>query len=432
MTNSWGARHRSALTAWSAVLVVLMLVAGFLVWVGSWLFGGPNLHGLERDLAASPCVTWADGKSANDGFDVGDVAFVEFGVDDHCTADQITTAYGVATRELRQKVANNRDTVLISAAPAPASPPDDPQVARAPTGSAQIELDPGVGTYPSTIAFRQDVVDWLTVRRQVDHGAQLSFVEPDVGGPLSGERFTVNSTQPAVGQLRTRLSPRLAKAAWRVTVPQRGHAALRKENSTPLGALTIETNRGLPDALSFAVGRAVDRAWPSKTASAQQYVSIFREYALRPGADRLDEDAEVVHVGVWGVASSQSYARVDPDSNGFEGPATDDALVRPERTSAWPALTSTIDHLDSSGHAFEFGLVLSSRRFHRGDDRVLDLGDEAAFNSGLATISSIGCPPIDPINLSTDADVVETSFWNYWVARGKPGFQPDHAGSCAV
>lgn len=390
---------------WIAVLILVIAIAltpplaliGTVAYALVAAFPKPDVDPIVAHIHSMSCIRWARGFSDGGGGDVSPTATFQVGLSAHCTATAIAATYAYISHSATSL--QNTPTVtadyFISSAP-PKQQPADPYTQ---VTSAGAQLTMGTTPdLPTTAQFSELVDDWITVRRTIDPRAQIQSSLSDMWTPQP-ERITVNTTAEKLRSVTTTLSPRLQSMAWKVTVPAGSRGAFVDEGTAPAGGVTIETTSGLPDPALVDLGQRLNGAWPAAS-STGEYVYLYRDVPPAPGRSFNEVSARV-----FGVTASQA----------FSATATGRGPTDPESTSAWPALTATIDQLDAEHQTFSLGLALYARSFRQTDEHPYS-GSSITLDGTLAVLTADSCILPDPNHRSPDDDVIESSLYGYWLS----------------
>jgi hypothetical protein len=390
---------------WVAVLILVIAIAltptlGFVGIVAFALFASfpkPNVDPIVTHVRSMSCVQWTRGFSDGGSVDNAPTAIFQVGLSAHCTATAIAATYAYINYSATSL--QNTPTVtadyFISSAPPKHEPADAYTQVRSPGAQLTMETTPDL---PTTAQFSELVDDWITVRRMIDPRAQIQSSLTDLWAPQP-ERITVNTTAEKLRSLTTTLSPRLQSMAWKVTIPAGSRGAFVEEGTAPPGGVTIETTSGLPDPWLVDLGEGLNGAWPAAS-STGEYVYLYREAPPAPGKGFNEVSARV-----FGVTASQAFSTTAAG----RGPSD------PASTSAWPALTATIDQLDAEHQTFSLGLTLYRRSFRQTDEHPYS-GSSITLDGSSAVLATDSCTLTYPSHRSPDNDVIESSLYGYWLS----------------
>jgi hypothetical protein len=346
-------------------------------------------------------VTWARSFSDGGGVDVRKSAIIQIGLKPGCTEANINATYAYMfenTIKVRDDADVKVDYLVMTSAPKHKPGTDVYSTTR--TTGAQLTMVPVYGL-PTASEFAGTVNDWMTVRSEVDDGAQLELVTSDTW-TRQPERIVVNSTADQLRSLRSTLSPRLRSMAWKITIPARGDTPYVQEGAGPAGGVTLETNSGVPDAGLVELGQKLNGAWPAAS-SRDEFVYIYRNAPETP-----DGGFNEVNARIFGVDPSQAFTSGTPSS--------------PESTMAWPALAAFLDTIRmparDHGQRVTVGIGLYDRPFARGDDHPQAGSTGLPDDTPIALFDSNYCPTPDQNDSTPDGGVIESSLCRYWVQAG--------------
>lgn len=391
---------------WAIILIIATLVAAtpvvggfaFFAWVLTTSFQAPDVSGVTSHARSMSCVAWARSFSDGGGVDVRKSAVVQIGLTSRCTESDINATYAYIfenTAVLRDNADIKVDYLVVPKAPK--QKPSTSVFSTTRTTGAQLTMSP-VSGLPTTTEFAETVNDWLTVRTEVDQGAQLDMVPHDVWTDQP-ERIIANSTVDRLQTLHSTLSLRLRSMAWKITIPAHEDIPYDREGAGPDGGVTLETNAGLPDAGLVELGQKFNGAWPAGP-SGHEFAYLYRNSPdIAPGG--FNE----LNARIFGVAPSQAFTSGTPSP--------------PEATTAWPALAALIDTIKAQsldlGQRVTVGIGLYDRPFANGDDHPQAGSTGLRSDMPVALFDSNYCPTPSTYDSTPDNRVIEESLCRYWL-----------------
>ena len=436
-----------------AVLIIVGVVIAVVIAVPAALVGNLSHHYSREAITpvttrvkAMPCVTWATGSTSSGGESAGPGGDIQVGLGKSCTAGQVAAAYDYVENAFSR---TRLDTFDFYVTPSSTGTRRDAASTviggLAPTTDDNGNSDGGVfdGNVTTTIAqldisstnatitdVRHAASDWLTLQHDVDSNAQVSLGD-DVTGSQTIEYLQVNAKQADLPRLRQTLPASLQAHPWSVTINAHSPSTTYPgANTNARTAATISTDSGFPSAALVDLAVAGSNGFTNSgyvlvtSGTIQEQIESSRGTANgTPPSSTPTASGTPAETTTHDVAL-RVFGTSDP---------TEDELTG---SSAWPAITGTIDTLDADGTPFMFGLGFFDDDFSVDPlDSSQDTGIDLDEDTSIAVLDSSTCGKPEAQDASAAPDLAPDPVVNtlaaYWLAPTRHQAPNSAAARCS-